>query len=201
MHKITIPDRLLLLGTVLLSAYQIIAGLDGLAPLSIWVYTTAFGILLVACLLLIIQGFEGLESQAVVITSTAIPLCTSLGLVSVHVRSFFIPYLVFCIAGFGIIGVTRFTLAGKAATLILATVHGVAGLLIIFLPISKVFAGAYHPGYLLVSLGGAIIGLTGLLLTFQRTGKPILSQETVYRLLPIILFLMSASFVGGFYFI
>ena len=201
MYEITIRDRLLLLGTVLLAAFQIAAGLDGLAPLSIWIYTIGFGILLVACLLLIILGFEGLESQAVVIVSTAIPLCTSLGLVSVHFLSALIPFLVFCIIGFGAISVTRFTLTGKAPTIVLALVHGIAGLMIIFIPIFTVFKGFLPVGYLLVSLGGALIGLGGLLLAFLRTGKPILSQKTIYQLLPVILFLMSLSFVGGFFFI
>ena len=201
MYKITIRDRLLLLGTVLLAAFLIAAGLNGLTPLTIWIYTIGFGILLVACLLLIILGFEGLESQAVVIVSTAIPLCTSLGLVSVHLPSLFIPYLVFCILGFGITGFTKFTLADKTSTLILAIVHGVAGLIIFILPLSMVITGSSQPGYLLVSLGGALIGLAGLLLAFLKAGKPILNQETVYSLLPVVLFLMSLSFVGGFYFL
>jgi hypothetical protein len=200
LYKITVRDRLLLLGTVILSAYLIIASLEGLAPLSIWIFTIGFGILLVACLLLIILGFEGLESQAVVTVSTAIPLCTSLGLISVHFPSLFIPYLIFCIIGFGITGVTRFTLPGQTSTLVLALVHGVAGLMILYIPFRVVVAGTNPPGYLLVSLGGALIGLGGLLLAFMRAGKPILSQDVLYKLLPGILLLMSAAFVGGFYF-
>jgi len=195
MYKITIRDRLLLLATVLLAAYQIIAGLDGLSPLSIWIYTTGFGILLVACLLLIILGFEGLESQGVVIVSTAIPLSISLGLVSVHLPSCFFPYL-----GFGATGVTRFVLRGKAPTLVLALVHGTAGLVIILLPLILSIQGQVPAGYLLVSLGGGLIGLGGLLLAFLRAGKPLLSQEVIYQLLPLILFLMSLSFLGGFSF-
>jgi hypothetical protein len=201
MHKITIRDRLLLLGTGLLSSYQITSGLEGLSPFPIWILTAGFGILLVACLLLIILGFERLESQAVVIVSTAIPLCISLGLVTLHLPFLSIPYLVFCIIGFGIIGVTRFTLTGRAATLVLALVHGVAGVIITFLPIRMVIVHAFPLGYLFVSLAGALFGLVGLLLTFLKAGKPLLSQETVYSLLPAILFLMSLSFVGGFYFI
>lgn len=201
MYKITMRDRLLLLATVLLAAYQIIAGLDKLAPLSIWIYTIGFGILLVACLLLIILGFEGLESQGVVIVSTAIPLSISLGLVSVHLPAYFFSYLVFCLVGFGATGVTRFVLAGKSATLILALVHGIAGLVIITLPLILSIQGQVPAGYLLVSLGGGLIGLGGLLLAFLKAGKPLLSQEIIYQLLPIILFLMSLSFIGGFSFL
>lgn len=201
MYKITIRDRLLLLGTVLLAAYQIITGLDGLSPLSIWVLTTGFGILLVACLLLIILGFEGLESQAVVITSTAIPLSISLGLVSIHLPNLFFPYLVFCVVGFGATGAARFTLSGKAPTLILAIVHGTAGLIITIFPLILVIQGQVPTGYILVSLGGALIGLGGLLLAFLKAGKPILDRDTIYQLLPVILFLMSLSFLGGFSFL
>ena len=201
MYKITIRDRLLLLATVLLAAYQIIAGLDELAPLSIWIFTIGFGILLVACLLLIILGFEGLESQGVVIVSTAIPLSISLGLISVHLPAYFLSYLVFCLAGFGATGVTRFVLAGKSATLILALVHGIAGLVITTLPLILSIEGQVPAGYLLVSLGGGLIGLGGLLLAFLKAGKPLLSQEIIYQLLPIILFLMSLSFIGGFSFL
>ena len=171
MYKITVRDRLLLLGTVFLSAYLIIASLEGLAPLPVWVFTIGFGVLLVACLLLIILGFEGLESQAVVIVSTAIPLCTSLRIVSLHLPSIFIPYLIFCIIGFGITGVTRFTLPGKTSTMVLALVHGAAGLMIIILPLSMVLLKGFHSGYLLVSLGGALIGLGGLLLAYLKAGK------------------------------
>lgn len=201
MYKITIRDRLLLLATVLVAAYQIIAGLDGLAPLSIWIYTLGFGILLVACLLLIILGYEGLESRGVVIVSTAIPLSISLGLVSVHLSSYFYPYLAFCLVGFGATGVTRFVLSSKASTLVLALVHGTAGLVITILPLILRIQGQVPAGYLLVSLGGGLIGLGGLLLAFLRAGKPLLSQESLYQLLPIILFLMSLSLLGGFSFL
>lgn len=201
MYKITVRDRLLLLATVLLSAYQIIAGIEGLAPLSIWSYTIGFGTLLVSSLLLIILGFEGLQSQAVVIVSTGIPLSVSLGLVSDHLPRLALPYLLFCALGFVVIGVTRFVLSRKSATLVLALIHGTAGTLITFLPLSMIIKHAFPPGYLLVSLGGALIGVGGLLLTFLRAGKPILSQKIIYQLLPAILFLMSMSFVGGFSFL
>jgi hypothetical protein len=72
--------------------------------------------------------------------------------------------------------------------------------MILYIPFRAVVMANYQPGYLLVSLGGALIGLGGLLLAFMRAGRPILSQDVLYRLLPVILFLMSLSFVGGFTF-
>ncbi len=200
MKKISILDRILLLATGLLAAYQVAAGIDGMEPLTIWFYTISFGTLLVAGLLLIILGFEGLESQAVIIVSALIPLSLSLGLVSEHLVEYTIPYLIFCGVGFIAIAITRFSVTGKIATIILAIIHGIAGLIIFLLPISLSIQGAMPAGFALVGLGGAVIGLGGLLLAFLKAGKPILSQKTILTLLPGLLFLMTAAFVCGFSF-
>ena len=58
MRKITISDRLLLLLTGLMAAYQIVVGVDNLTTLPMISYTVGFGVLLVAGLLMIILGFE-----------------------------------------------------------------------------------------------------------------------------------------------
>ena len=50
MKQISILDRILLLITGLLAAYQIVAAIEGLNTLAIWCYTIAFGVLLVAVL-------------------------------------------------------------------------------------------------------------------------------------------------------
>ncbi|MCK4489494.1 MAG: hypothetical protein KAU23_04495 [Anaerolineales bacterium] len=200
MKKISVLDRILLLATGLLAAYQVAAGMDGMEPLTIWFYTVSFGTVLVAGLLLIILGFEGLEKQAIVIVSTLIPLSLSLGLVSEHMVEYTIPYLIFCGVGFIAIAITRFSVTGRIATIVLAVVHGIAGLIIFLLPIFLSIQGAMPAGFALVGLGGAIIGLGGLLLAFLKAGKPILSQKTILTLLPGLLFLMTAAFVCGFSF-
>ena len=200
MKKISVLDRIFLLLTGLLAAYYIAVGLNGLKPQAIWFYTVGFGILLVAGLLLIILGFEGLESQVVVIISTLIPLSISLGLISEHLTRYTLPYLIFSVVGFGAVVITRYTAKGSIATIFLAVVHGVAGLIIFLLPIILWLKGSVSTGYILVSLGGGLIGIGGLLLAFLKTGKPILSQDTIYAVLPVLLFLMTAAFIGGFSF-
>ncbi|MGB2964655.1 MAG: hypothetical protein WBB69_11790 [Anaerolineales bacterium] len=197
MKKISILDRILLLAAGLLAAYQIAAGMNNMEPQTIWFYTIGFGTLLIAGLMLIILGFEGLESQTVVIVSTLIPLCLSLGLISEHLSMFVLPYLIFCLVGFTAIVITRYSTSGKIATIILAVVHGIAGLIIFLLPIILSVQGAFPVGYSLVGVGGALIGLGGLLLAFLKTGKPILSEETIFRILPMLLLLMTAAFVCG----
>ncbi|MCB9442619.1 MAG: hypothetical protein H6669_00165 [Ardenticatenaceae bacterium] len=81
MKKITVLDRILLLITGLLAAYQIVIGIEGSVTMAMWAYTIAFGVLLVAGLLLIIMGFDILDSPLVVIVTTIIPLSLSLRLV------------------------------------------------------------------------------------------------------------------------
>lgn len=198
MKKMSMLDRSLLLLTGLLAAYQIVFGIDG-APLpAIWFYTVAFGVLLLAGLLLIILGFEALASPVVVIAATIIPVTLSLGLVWEFFPAWRTPYLLFAVAGFAAVAITRLAVPGRAATATLATVHGVAGLLIFGLPIFLSIRGDAPAGFALVGVGGALIGLAGLLLSFLRVGRPLLPERTILTLLPALLALVTAAFVAGF---
>ncbi|MBI5351558.1 MAG: hypothetical protein HZB50_02855 [Chloroflexi bacterium] len=194
-------DRVFLLGTVLLSAYQIVVGIDALSTAPIIAYTIAFGVLLVAGLLLIILGFEGLDSPVVVIISTVIPLALALGLVWEHLASFRGWYLIFVIAGFAAVTYTRSTPIHNHLPVIMITItHGIAGLTIFLLPIFLSIQGATKPAFALVGIGGALIGICGLLLSFLKTGKPILPREVIFRAFPIFLLLTTICFVTGFKF-
>ncbi len=200
MKKISVLDRILLLLTGLLAAYQISFGINELNPLPTWSYTVGFGVLLVAGLLLIILGFEGLESQVVVIVSTLIPLSISLGLVAEHLPQYKYPYLVFAVLGFAAIAITRYAAENKTATIVLAVTHGIAGSLITFLPMILSIQGKVPTGYFLVGVAGALIGVGGLLLAFLKAGKPIIPQKMILTVLPLLLLLMTTAFVVGFSF-
>lgn len=199
--KMSALDRILVLATGWLAAYQIVVGIDDLSTAPIIAYTIAFGVLLVALLLLIIQGFEALESPVVVVVSTIIPLGLSMGLIWEHLPSFRIPYLLFTIVGFVAVVFTRSTpvpVGNRLPTIVIAIVHGIAGMTIFLLPISISLQGQMRLAYALVGLGGALIGLGGLLLSFLKTGRPILSRETILKVMPRLLFLMTVCFVTGF---
>ena len=199
--KMSALDRVLLLITVLLSAYQIVVGIDDLSTAPIIAYTIAFGVLLVAGLLLIILGFDVLESPIVVIVSTIIPLTLSLGLVWQHLASYRTVYLVFTIIGFAAVTLTRsIPMQNKLPVITIAITHGIAGITIFLLPIILSAQGQMNPLFSLVGVGGALIGIGGLLLSFLKTGKPILSRDTIMRLFPILLLLTTAFFVTGFKF-
>lgn len=192
-------DRILLLITVLLAAYQIVVGIDKMDNLPIIAYTIAFGVLLVAGLLLIILGFDALDSPVVVIISTVIPIALSTGLIHQHLASFRTPYLLFAIIGFLAVTFTRsMPIQNKLPVITIASVHGIAGMTIFLLPIITSVQGQTHPLFALVGVGGAMIGIGGLLLSFLKTGKPILPRENIYRIFPILLLLMTICFVAGF---
>ncbi len=197
--KLSVLDRILFLATGLLAAYQVAVGIDGFSMLPIAAYTVAFGVLLVAGLLLMILGFDVLASPAVVVVSTVIPLSLSLGLIWQHIESWRVVYLIFAILGFLAILLTRaFPIPGRIPTITLALIHGVAGMIIFLLPVILAWTGLARPGFALVGVGGALIGIGGLLLSFLKAGRPILSGELILKVLPGLLLLMTAAFVVGF---
>ncbi len=199
--KMTALDRVLLLITVFLSAYQIVIGIDDLSTAPIIAYTIAFGVLLVAGLLLIILGFDVLESPIVVIVSTIIPLTLSLGLVWEHLTFYRTIYLIFVLIGFAAVTLTRsITMQNKLPIITIAIVHGIAGITIFLLPIILSMQGVMKPAFALVGIGGALIGIGGLLLSFFKAGKPILSREMILRIFPSLLLLMTICFITGFKF-
>ena len=199
--KMTSLDRTLLLLTGFLAAYQIAIGLDQMDSVSITAYTIAFGVILVAGLLLIILGFEVLDAPIVVIISTIIPLALSLGLVWQHLASYRTVYLIFTIVSFLAVILTRsIVMQNKLPVIVIAITHGIAGMTIFLLPIILSAQGQVMPLFSLVGVGGALIGLAGLLLSFLKTGKPILSRDTIMRLFPMLLLLTTALFVAGFKF-
>ncbi len=197
MRNISVLDRLFFLLTALLSAYQIAVGIEGLGSLAVICYTIAFGVLLVASLILIVLGFEALESPLVVTVAALIPLSLSLGLIAHYIPTYQVGYMTFAVLGFLAIVLTRYLTPGGTATIALTLVHGTAGLIIFILPIVLSLQGVARPGFILVGIGGGMIGIGGLLLAFLRAGRPILSTQTIYTILPSLLLLMTIAFVAG----
>jgi hypothetical protein len=194
-------NRLLLFITVFLSAYQIVVGIDDLSTTPIIAYTIAFGVLLVAGLLLIILGYDVLESPIVVIVSTIIPLTLSLGLAWEHLASYRTIYLIFVISGFAAVTFTRsIPIQNKLPVITIALVHGIAGMTIFLLPIVLSAQGTMKPSFAFVGIGGALIGICGLLLSFLKAGRPILTGASILNIFPGLLMMMTLFFVIGFKF-
>jgi hypothetical protein len=194
-------DRIILLIIALLASYQVVQGIDGLNNMAIACYTIAFGVIVIASLLMIILGLEVLDAPVVVIASTLIPLSLALGLISQFLHKILIPYGIFIVAGFAAIVITRYVGPRKLAVVILTIAHGVAGLTISFLPFVFALQGKVPSGFAFVGIGGMLIGLGGLLLSFLKAGKPLLSRKRILTVFPGLLLLTTAAFVAGFAFI
>jgi hypothetical protein len=103
------------------------------------------------------------------------------------------------ILGFLAIIITRsFPMNNKLPVIVLAVIHGIAGMMILLLPLFLAFSGRSSPLFALVGLGGALIGLGGMLLSFLKAGKPILSRSAILKILPGLLLLTTAAFIVGF---
>jgi len=194
-------DRIILLITAILASYQVVQGVDGLETMAITCYTIGFGVIVIASLLIMILGFEVLDSPLVVIASTLIPLSLALGLIAEYSRTILVPYGLFIAVGFGAIGITRFAGPKKLSIIVLAFVHGVAGVTISFLPIILAVRTTVPGGFIFISAGGMLIGLGGLLLSFLKMGKPILTRDKILTIFPGLLMLTILAFVAGFAFV
>lgn len=194
-------QRIFLLFTALLSSYQVVQGIEGLTTMAVACYTIAFGILIIASLLMIILGFDVLEDPLVVIASTLTPTSLALGLISQFLHVILVPYGIFIVMGVLAIIYTRLKNGGKSGVIILTVVHGVAGLTIFLLPIILALLGRAPGGFALVGIGGMIIGLGGLQLSFLRVGKPLLTRQVIFSAFPGLLLLATSSFVAGFLYV
>lgn len=198
--KVPISNRLALLGAALLAAYQIMVGIEGMQPLAVWSFTIAFGILLVTALLMIILGYELLQSSLLAVVGSLLPLSFAGGLIVQYAAPITVAYGIFAALALGLILLTRWLSPGWPATLALGSVHAVSGVIIFALPVALSLTGHTSPWFSLVGLGGALMGLEGLLLYFLKNGYPVLPQATILRSLPALMLLMTLLFVLGFAF-
>ena len=192
-------DRVLLLLAAGLAAYQVMIGIDDLDAVPILAFTIAFGAILVATLLLIILGYEGLGSTWVVILATIIPLGLAGGLVAEYLKDGLSGFTIFGLAGLAGVILTRLSFPGRPASLWLACVHAVAGLAIVLLPILLVLDGRVNGGFLLVSLGGSLISLLGVLLFFSsRSKKASEDRPDLARIFAPVFCFTNLALVAGF---
>jgi len=197
MRKITLTDRIVLALLVLIASYQIVSGLNRFSGITVFYFTVAFGVLIIAGLLLILFGYEILKNQFVIVIATLIPLSLSLGLISNNYRDFHLPYLIFAFVGLILIAITRLSPSKTLATVSIVLVHGISGITIFLLPILLYIKKSTPFEILFISLGATLIGIGGILLAFLQTGRSIISGKFIFALLPWILFLTTLAFYAG----
>lgn len=159
-------------------------------------YMLGFAVLLVSGLLLIFFGWDILASPFVLTVATLIPLGISLGLMNQFMPEYKKIYSWFALVGLLAIAVTS-TGGMDLKKIAVPVFHGVAGLIIFLLPF---FQKDSNPGFWLVGVGGALIGLGGIALAFLVSGSQLLffSADFVYLILAPLLLLMTLAFAFGF---
>jgi hypothetical protein len=197
MKKISVPNRIIFLITAHLAGYMIVSGIEGYDFWTTLFFTITFGMLVLSCILLMLFGFEILNSPVVVVLASVIPLSLSLGIIYHYLPPLKFPVLIFTSGGLVTIFVSRLICSNKFNTIVIAIVHGFAGLIIFIIPILLSLQNITSPWFALVGIGGMINGLTGLLLVFIKIGKPIIHSELLFKLFPTLLFLSTLMFVVG----
>jgi len=196
MKKKSILGRIIYLITGHVAGYQIIKGMDNFSNLTTTLYTISFGLLLLACLLLLLMGFEIMENNYIAIFAALIPITLSLGLVTDKLENS-TNYFFLIGVGFLIAVALRLFSSGKIQSLSIGVIHFLSGSVIFLLPIILFYTGVAELQILMISLGGVLIGSGGMLLGLLKAGKSVLSKEKVVSLFPIILFLTTTAFVIG----
>ncbi|MEA3351868.1 MAG: hypothetical protein U9Q82_14730 [Chloroflexota bacterium] len=162
-------------------------------------YAMGFVVLLVSGLLLIFLGWAILASPYVLTVATLIPLGISMGLMHQFVPEYAKAYSWFALVGLLAVAITSIT--GMVLKSVAVPVfHGVAGLIIVGLPLMRCINGKAPKGFGLVGIGGILISLGGMALAFLNAGKQLLffSGDVVMAILAPLLLLMTLAFTWGF---
>jgi hypothetical protein len=158
-----------------------------------------FLVLLVSGLLLIILGYDILESPYVLTVATLIPLGLSMGLMNQFypgIKKFFSWFALVGLVATAATSITGSSLRQIAVPLF----HGVAGLIIFLVPIKANIEGKGAKGFWWVGVGGVLIGLGGIALAFLKADSQLLffSADFVFTILAPLLMLMTLAFTWGF---
>lgn len=196
-------DRAVLLATGLVAIYLIWYFVkrqknpDTACPSNIY-YIISFAVLLVAGLLLIFFGWAALGNNLVAIVAGLIPFGLATGLISKFYPKSEKGYLIVMIIGLVLIIITRFAAPGLGKV-VLPIFHTIAGLTIFILPLVAVNQKKVKDSFAFITVGGALIGLGGIALSFLKAGKQLLffSQDFVLLILAPLLFLMTLFFALG----
>ena len=190
-------NRMLLMLTSVVAAYEIVAGLNPFDELASFYLTVSFGVVILASLLIFIFGFEVLNHPGVAAVAALIPLSFSAALIRIFLPGLHVFYLIFALAGLSAIGLSKKFLKDPASTAVVAGVHGVAGIVVVILPLVLTFMGKTGSQFLFVSLGGLIIGSLGTMLVLSGSWFTMFNRRLLLSVLPFSLFLTTLSFVIG----
>lgn len=197
MKIISIGNKIIILLTVLLAGYQIIRGMDSYSYLTTFYFTMSFGVLLLACLLLLLMGFEIIDNNFVAVISALIPITLSLGLVNDKFTQYHLTYSILLWIGFMVAIYFRLNGSAKIASLSLGFIHGVSSLVIFLLPLWSIFFNGDNMNYSFVSFGAILIGMGGVLIVSLKSRSMVLSKKKIAMFFPLLLLFTTTTLVVG----
>ncbi|HIE57922.1 MAG TPA: hypothetical protein EYP88_06815 [Anaerolineales bacterium] len=198
----TVFDRIILLLTGLVAAYLVWRFYGRYSQeknrYDVY-YMLGFVVLLVSGVLLIFLGWDILASPYILTVATLIPLGISMGLMHQFMPEYAKGYSWFALIG--LLAIAATSIADMSFKSVAVPVfHGVAGLIIVGVPIKRCIAGVAPKGFGLIGIGGILISLGGMALAFLKAGKQLLffSEAVVMNILAPLLLLMALAFTWGF---
>ncbi len=163
-------------------------------------YAMAMVVLFVSGVLLIFGGWGLLASPYILTVATLIPLGLSMGLMNQFMPEYKKAYAWFALVGFLAVAFTSIT-GNSLKSIAVPVFHGVAGLIIVGLPLYLCLVKKTAPkGFGMVALGGILISLGGMALAFYKAGKVLLffTESVIFAILAPLLLLMALAFTWGF---
>ncbi len=163
-------------------------------------YAMAMTVLFVSGVLLIFGGWGLLASPYILTVATLIPLGLSMGLMNQFMPEYKKAYAWFALVGFLAVAFTSIT-GNSLKSIAVPVFHGVAGLIIVGLPLYLCLVKKTAPkGFGMVALGGILISLGGMALAFYKAGKVLLffTEPVIFAILAPLLLLMALAFTWGF---
>jgi len=197
MRKISVSDRILFLITAHIAGVKIVTGMEHHSITATTSFTIAFGVLVLASIMLLLFGFILLENPYMPVISTLIPMMLSLGLVQDYIQGMIMSYSILIGTLYLISVWARFKASPRTASMILAVVHGISGLLLFVMPIVLYFWYGLPLRLLFVSLGGLLIGIEGSLLAIQKLNLIKIDQNRILAFFPGMILISTASFMAG----
>ena len=184
----TLFDQLVLLATGLIAIYLIwkfYGRYKKEGNLYDIYYMMGFDVLLVSGLLLIFLGWGILASPWVLTVATLIPLGLSLGIANQFYPKWKKAFAWFALIGFLAIAIT--SVGGMSLkSLAVPLFHGVAGLVVFLGPIFADKNGKAPNGFWWVGIGGMLIGIGGIALSFVTLGSQLLFFSPAFILTILI---------------
>ena len=165
-------------------------------------WAISFLVLFVSGVLIILNDFTILEEPLVPVVAAFIPACLAIGLFFAvwDDKPYGLYYTIFTIVMVVVLAVVRLELLEGFAdfsTPVLMALHIPSGLSIVCIPLYTAFTKETEMTSIFYSIGGLLISFGGILLAFLKLENPILTQEEIFAVLPLLLVIVGVFFVLG----